>query len=179
MMALVINVPGLLFDFKSKDAREKYRKLEEQILTGKLKGKELEEGLNAFKGEKFELSKDAYSVEELSYRARIFLLSYLDSLLVKRTLVQFNLDAFISNVVSLSGMRFDSVRDLIDKVSKVTNSRSWILLTNSKLQADVFRGYGVKTVLVSSEGRFKDMWNYADSTSSHKVDESFYAKGCR
>jgi hypothetical protein len=181
-MTLIINVPGLLLDFSSSYLRVKYEKLEEYILTGNMETQIPSELSNNFESMKFKLLDDAYSIEELSYRSRIFIFSYLDKYYIEKQLIQFNLDSFITNVISLKMLNSNSPKELINGISRVVQNKNWILLTNSGIQSSVFKENGIKSILISNENgsNFKTLSQFIDFTSSHKIDDTLYmSKGCR
>jgi len=181
-MTFVINVPGLLLDFYSQKFRKKYEELEEYILSEKVEDKKINEFLNDLDSTKLKILEDAYSIEELSYRSRIFVFSYLNKYYIQRALIQFNLDPFITDVISLNALIPCSKKDLVNKIISILHGKNWIFLTHSKIQANIFKGNGIKTVLISEEdgNNFKNLIQFIDFTSSHKIDNTLYvSKGCK
>ncbi len=161
MMAVVISSPGLLFGLP-KEVMDEYDRHRQTL------GVPLQSPVDA---SQLTVTDDAYTIEELSYRARIFLFTHLEALPVKRALIRFNLDSFVTNVVSCVGVGHDPSR-----VSLWVRDGNWIFLTNNEEEAKVMKG--VKTIVIG-KGKHRSIQDFVDSLSSHQVDESFYAKGCK
>ncbi len=148
MMTFVVNVPGLLLDFCSEEIRMKYEKLEEYILTKNIDQKN-NESLNSFESAKLKLLDDAYSIEELSYRSRVFVFSYLSKCYIEKSLIRFNLDSYITNVISLDTVIPAFQKEIINKIINILHSKNWVLLTRSRMLANVFNENGIKTIVIS------------------------------
>jgi hypothetical protein len=165
MMTIVISSPTLILDFEEEELRQKYNSLVSSILSGKLA---------QFPIPNLKVREDACSIEELGYRARVFLLTYLDRLQVKRTILKYNLDSFITDVISIDV----SSTDILNKVSSRVRGK-WILLTENEAEASWFTRLGVNSVTVGKGGKFSSIYGFVDYTSSHRVDKDLYvSKGC-
>jgi hypothetical protein len=107
---------------------------------------------------------DLFSIEELSYRSRVFILSSIfNKIEAKRILMKFNVDVFVTDVIEFSEFK---------KISKIVNSPTWIFITGSRIEHELTKLNGIKSYLIPLH--YKSLKEYVNSTSKHKVEEGLY-----
>ncbi|BDC17270.1 hypothetical protein [Acidianus sp. HS-5] len=107
---------------------------------------------------------DLFSIEELSYRFRIFVFSsVLDKIEVKKILMRYNVDAFVTNVIDFTEFK---------RISKIVNSPTWFFVTASKTEYDLSTINGGKSYLIPLH--YRSLMEYVNSTSKHKIEEGLY-----
>ncbi|MBW9140104.1 MAG: HAD family hydrolase [Candidatus Aramenus sp.] len=92
--------------------------------------------------------EDAYFLEELSYRGRIFLVTNVKKSTAMRVLARLNLDSFITRVVSAEEVKsFTTSPKFFDYFYKVTNARrGTYFVTSNKLSLESARKAGLTVV---------------------------------
>lgn len=113
---------------------------------------------------------DLFSIEELSYRFRVFVFSsILNKIEVKKILMRFNVDAFVTNVIDNWEFR---------NFHKIVNSPHWFFITGSRVEYELSSLNGIRSFLLPLH--YSSLKEYVNSTSKHKIDEGlYYSSRCR
>ncbi|BCU70916.1 HAD family hydrolase [Stygiolobus caldivivus] len=134
------------------------------------------------------LYEDSLFLEELSYRARIYIVTNLDKMSVKQLLVRNNLDVFVQDVISSEDVkRYKPSREFFEYVSKKVNSPipSIMLISSNPYDVLVAKSLNMKAHWLNRKGEvfifpsnlqpdsvIKSIKSIAESTAQHKVDSS-------
>ena len=132
--------------------------------------------------------EDAYYMEELSYRARIFIVTNLDKMLIKQYLVKYNLDVFVQDVISYNDLRrYKPSKEFFEQASKIANNVLQAIMLISSNPSDILVGksLGMKTYWLNRRGEkypfpsnlqpdniVSSIKRIAEMTGEHKVDSS-------
>ncbi|PVU75555.1 hypothetical protein DDW11_02275 [Sulfolobus sp. SCGC AB-777_G06] len=132
--------------------------------------------------------EDALFLEELSYRARLYVVTNLDKMLVKQILVRNNLDVFIQDVISADDVkRYKPSKEFFEYVGKRVNSPlpSIMLVSSNPYDILVAKSLNMKAHWLNRKGEafmfpsnlqpdsvIKTVKSIAESTAQHKVDSS-------
>ncbi|BFH72266.1 HAD family hydrolase [Sulfurisphaera javensis] len=135
-----------------------------------------------------ELFQDALMLEELSYRARIFIITNLEKMFVKQFLIKHNIDVFIQDVISAEEIkRYKPSTEFFEYVTKRTNTVKGAITVVSSNPQDIivakslgFKAYWLNRssiqfpfpVNLQPDNVIKTITYLAESTARHKVDST-------
>lgn len=127
---------------------------------------------------------DALFLEELNYRARIFLITNLPKLETKSLLMKYNLDVFVQDVISPEDVnRYHPSQEMFSHAAKRANTVMGVMnfVTSRVGYAIKARSLGMKVTLLRNQvnlpqdlgiGFKRDLISLAESMAQHKVDSS-------
>ncbi|TRM73335.1 HAD family hydrolase [Sulfolobus sp. A20-N-F8] len=97
---------------------------------------------------------DIYYLEELSYRGRIYIATNLPKKTAYDILNKFNIDAFISNVISAEEPKaFTNNPNYFNYLLKITNLKTGYFITANDLSISVAKSFGLKTIFLDRDGK--------------------------
>ncbi|AKA72993.1 HAD family hydrolase [Saccharolobus solfataricus] len=138
--------------------------------------------INDFDISKFKPFPDSQYLEELNYRARIYVITNLPKIEAKLLLVRYNLDAFIQDVISPEDInRYFPSKEVLVLISRKTNSPlgSITFITPHIDYAILTSNLGMRTILIRNSISLprdirveirKSLVELAEITAQHKID---------
>ncbi|MBB5253779.1 HAD family hydrolase [Sulfurisphaera ohwakuensis] len=138
--------------------------------------------------DKLEIYHDSLLLEEISYRARIFIITNLEKKFVKEFLLRNNIDVFVQDVISAEEIkRYKPSPEFFDYLAKRTNSVKGAITIISSNPHDIivaksmgFKAYWLNRsnlqypfpANLQPDNILKSITSLAESTAQHKVDSS-------
>ncbi|BFI76657.1 HAD family hydrolase [Sulfurisphaera ohwakuensis] len=138
--------------------------------------------------DKLEIYQDSLLLEEISYRARIFIITNLERKIVKEFLLRNNIDVFVQDVISAEEIkRYKPSPEFFDYLAKRTNSVKGAITIISSNPQDIivaksmgFKAYWMNRgnlqypfpANLQPDNILKSITSLAESTAQHKVDSS-------
>ena len=137
---------------------------------------------------KLELFDDSLLLEELSYRARIYIVTNLEKMIVKQFLMKNNIDIYIQDIISAEDIkRYKPSQEFFEYLAKRANTvKGAINLVSSNPQdIIVAKSLGLKTYWLNRysveylfpanlqpDNIIKTITSVVESTAQHKVESS-------
>jgi len=138
--------------------------------------------------DKLEFFEDSLLLEELNYRARIYVVTNLEKKIVEQFLVKNNLDVFVQDVISAEDIkRYKPSQEFFEYLAKRANTvkGAITLISSSPQDIIVAKSLGLKTYWLNRysmeypfpanlqpDNIIKTITTLAESTAQHKVDSS-------
>lgn len=132
--------------------------------------------------------EDSLFLEELSYRARIYVVTNFPELFVREFLVRNNLDAFIQGVISSERVGvLKPSREFFERASKLANAvpKAVTLVSSNPADVIVAKQFGMKAYWLNRSGSaypfpqglapdrvISTLRSVAEMTAGHKVDST-------
>ncbi len=117
---------------------------------------------------------DIYYLEELSYRGRIYIATNLPKKTAYSILNKFNVDAFISNVISAEEPKaFTNNPNYFNYLVKITNLKTGYFVTANDFSISVAKSFGLKTIFLDRDGKkssINSLKKLVEITSKSYVD---------
>ncbi|MBP1356939.1 MAG: hypothetical protein JZD40_00375 [Sulfolobus sp.] len=115
-------------------------------------------------------NENIYYLEELSYKGRIFIASNLTLNDTYIILNKYNVDAFITKVVSAEEAKaFTTNANFYKYMKRFTNANS-VFITRAKEVIEVAMNAGFKVILIGNGSRLSSLKDLLNHTSNHRID---------